>query len=324
MKIKRMNSNPLPPEQNPNQSWERNTLEKLLLQVYKEQRSTRIWRWVGRGIALLFGLMLLAGLVGGRQDVNKLKGAHTAVIELNGVIDSANDNANKLIEGLEAAYANPNVKGIILRANSPGGSPVISNIAFEEIRRIKAQHKNIPLYVVAEDVCASGCYYIASAADKIYADPSSLVGSIGVISGGFGFTGLMDKLGIERRLRTAGENKGMGDPFSPENPEQEALWNKVLQDTHQTFIQAVKTGRGDRLKFEQNPDVFSGRIYSGTEGKQVGLVDDLGNLYSVSRDVLKAPTLVDYTPKDDFSKTLGRRFGVQFKQGLQSLSGPGW
>ena len=171
---------------------------------------------------------------------------------------------------MEAAYKNKNTKAIIIRANSPGGSPVISNIAFNEIRRLKEAHKNIPVYVVAEEMCASGCYYIAAAADKIYADPSSVVGSIGVIGGGFDATGLMDKIGVKRRLKTAGSNKGMGDPFSPETPEQTKIWNAMLADIHGEFIKAVKLGRGSRLKEKENPDIFSGRIYTGIEAKQAG------------------------------------------------------
>ena len=255
---------------------------------------------------------------GGGGNANALmlakKDNHTAVINLSGVIDSYNDNAAKLLEGLEAAYKNDKVKGIIIRADSPGGSPVISDTSFTEIRRLKGEHKNIPVYVVAEDVCASGCYYIAAAADKIYANQASMVGSIGVISGGFGATELIEKLGVERRLKTAGENKGMGDPFSPETPEQNAIWQKMLDDIHNQFINAVKTGRGEKLKWQQHPDVFSGRVYTGTEAKAVGLIDDFGNIYSVSRDVIKAEKMVDYTPKDDFATLLGKRFGTQIRQ----------
>lgn len=310
----------------PNQTganWERNMLEKLLLQVYQEQRRARVWKLVWR----LLWLLVLAAIVFSLAVGNKNLGAakeHTAVINLSGIINSYEDQAEILREGLEAAYANPNVKGIILRANSPGGSPVVSNVAFEELRRLKAAHKNIPLYVVAEDVCASGCYYIASAADKIYADPSSMVGSIGVIGGGFDFTTLMDKLGVKRRLKIAGNNKGMGDPFSPETEEQTVIWQQMLDEIHAQFIQSVKLGRGKRLKDTDNPDVFSGRIYTGVEGKKVGLIDDFGNIYSVSRDIIKAPDLVDYTPQESLGKALGRRFGSEIRQGLQSITNDAW
>ena len=225
---------------------------------------------------------------------------------------------------MEAAYENGNAKAIIIRANSPGGSPVVSSIAFNEVRRLKAEHKDIPVYLVAEDMCASGCYYIAAAADKIYADPSSIVGSIGVIGGGFDFTGLMDKAGVKRRLKTAGSNKGMGDPFTPETPAQTQIWESMLGDIHQEFIKAVKLGRGARLKDKQYPDVFSGRIYTGKEAKQVGLIDDFGSIYSVARDVVKAPELVNYTPQDDFSKMLSRRFGAEVKAKVKETLSEIW
>ena len=309
------------PKQQP-QTWEQAMLEKLLMQVYREQRKDRNAKWIRLFIwlaffALIFALMNMDKSGTGANANNLMlakKESQTAVISLSGVIDSYNDNATKLLEGLESAYKNDKVKGIIIRADSPGGSPVISDTAFTEIRRLKALHKNIPLYVVTEDVCASGCYYIAAAADKIYANQASMVGSIGVISGGFGATELIEKLGVERRLKTAGENKGMGDPFSPETPEQNAIWQKMLDDIHQQFINAVKTGRGEKLKWQQHPDVFSGRVYTGTEAKAVGLIDDFGNIYSVSRDVIKAEKMVDYTPKDDFATLLGKRFGTQIRQ----------
>lgn len=314
-------SSPETPKQQP-QTWEQAMLEKLLMQVYREQRKDRNAKWIRLFIWLAFFALIFALMNsnpnGGGTNANALmlakKESHTAVISLSGVIDSYNDNAAKLLEGLDAAYKNDKVKGIIIRADSPGGSPVISDTAFTEIRRMKSEHKDIPLYVVAEDVCASGCYYIAAAADKIYANQASMVGSIGVISGGFGATELIEKLGIERRLKTAGNNKGMGDPFSPETPEQNAIWQKMLDDIHAQFINAVKTGRGDRLKWQQNADVFSGRVYTGTEAKAVGLIDDFGNIYSVSRDVIKAEKMVDYTPKDDFATLLGKRFGTQIRQ----------
>ena len=314
-------SSPETPKQQP-QTWEQAMLEKLLMQVYREQRKDRNAKWIRLFIWLAFFALIFALLNSGASQNTSTANAlmlakkedHTAVISLSGVIDSYNDNAAKLLEGLESAYKNDKVKGIIIRADSPGGSPVISDTAFTEIRRMKSEHKDIPLYVVAEDVCASGCYYIAAAADKIYANQASMVGSIGVISGGFGATELIEKLGIERRLKTAGENKGMGDPFSPETPEQNAIWQKMLDDIHAQFINAVKTGRGDRLKWQQNADVFSGRVYTGTEAKAVGLIDDFGNIYSVSRDVIKAEKMVDYTPKDDFATLLGKRFGTQIRQ----------
>ena len=297
-----------------NESWERDTLYKLLMSVHKEQRSSRLWRNIWRGV----GAMLFAGTLftmyscssgggtgtGGNSlgsALHKQSKEHTAVIRLNGVIGGGyQDQVAMLRDGLEAAYANGKVKGIIIRANSPGGSPVISNTAFEEVRRLKAEHKDIPLYVVTEDMCASGCYYIAAAADKIYADPSSLVGSIGVI----------------------------GDPFSPETPEQQAIWQQMLNDIHGEFIKAVKSGRGSRLK-DNDPEIFSGRVYTGLEAKKNGLIDDFGNIYSVARDVVQAPELVDYTPdEDDLARAISRRLNGevqnQVREGLQNLAKPGW
>lgn len=332
MQYRIRNDNNTPPT-NPvpsGESWERSTLRDVLLEAYKEQRRNRFWRNLWRAVWVLFFLAVAVNSCsdsksGGSQLVNTRE-EHTAVISLKGTIggDYSEDQTAMLSDSLEAAYRNPKVKGIIIRANSPGGSAVVSNTAFNEIRRLKGEHKNIPLYVVAEDVCASGCYYIASAADKIYADPSSIVGSIGVISGGFDLTGLMEKIGVKRRLKTAGGNKGMGDPFSPETPEQVRIWEQMLADIHREFIKAVKLGRGSRLKEKENPDVFSGRVYTGNEAKQIGLIDDYGSVYSVARDVVKAPKLVDYTPEDNFSKLLGRRLRAEVSSGLETISSKTW
>lgn len=310
----------------PEGRWERDVLRDVLLAAYKEQRRARFWRNFWRVI----GVLLFATLWFGSDDGTAGQGLaagkeHTAVITLEGEIGGGMDDQVKMLrDSMEAAYSNPNAKGIVIRANSPGGSPVISNTAFNEIRRLKSEHKNIPVYVVAEDMCASGCYYIAAAADKIYANPSSIVGSIGVIGGGFDVTGLMEKLGIKRRLKTAGSNKGMGDPFTPETPEQGKIWEGILSDTHQEFIKAVKLGRGEKLKDKEYPDVFSGRIYVGLEAKKVGLIDDFGSVYSIARDVVKAPELVSYMPEDDFRKILSRRFGAQVKAEVEKTLSKMW
>ena len=294
--------------------WEREVLREVLLASYKEQRSARLWRNIWRVIGVILFLLFIASLFGDDTDAVQSSGEHTAVIDLKGEIgNELDDQVEMLRTGMEAVYNNPNAKAIIIRANSPGGSPVVSNIAFNEIRRMKSEHKDIPVYVVAEDMCASGCYYIAAAADKIYADPSSVVGSIGVIGGGFDATGLMDKIGIKRRLKIAGSNKGMGDPFSPETPAQTQIWEKMLTDIHKEFIKSVKLGRGKRLKDQQYSDVFSGRIYTGSEAKEVGLIDDFGSVYSVARDVVKAPELVNYTPEEDFGKILGRHLSAEME-----------
>ncbi|KIC08523.1 protease [Neisseria sp. HMSC071C03] len=310
----------------PEGRWERDVLRDVLLAAYKEQRRARFWRNFWRVI----GVLLFATLWFGSDDGTAGQGLaagkeHTAVITLEGEIGGGMDDQVKMLrDSMEAAYSNPNAKGIVIRANSLGGSPVISNTAFNEIRRLKSEHKNIPVYVVAEDMCASGCYYIAAAADKIYANPSSIVGSIGVIGGGFDVTGLMEKLGIKRRLKTAGSNKGMGDPFTPETPEQGKIWEGILSDTHQEFIKAVKLGRGEKLKDKEYPDVFSGRIYVGLEAKKVGLIDDFGSVYSIARDVVKAPELVSYMPEDDFRKILSRRFGAQVKAEVEKTLSKMW
>ncbi|ASK27632.1 S49 family peptidase [Neisseria chenwenguii] len=308
-----------PKPQSSSGNWERDTLRDVLLEAYKEQRRARIWRNIWRGVAALLFLGFLGAVSSSGDSKSPMmqmqaSEKHTALISLNGVIGGGFDDQVKMLrDSMEAVYKNGKAQAIIIRANSPGGSPVVSSIAFNEIRQLKAQHPKIPVYVVAEDMCASGCYYIAAAADKIYADPSSVVGSIGVIGGGFDATGLMDKLGVKRRLKIAGSNKGMGDPFTPETPEQTKIWQQTLGDIHAEFIKAVKLGRGGRLKDAANPDVFSGRIYTGVEAKKVGLIDDFGNIYSVARDVVKTPNLVNYTPEDEWSKLLGRKFGAEVK-----------
>ncbi|MDN0084858.1 S49 family peptidase [Crenobacter sp. SG2305] len=300
-------------------NWERSVIEKLAMSALTEQRRARQWKIFFRLIWLLLILVLLwAIFVRDNEKVDALSsGEHTAVINLDGVIDSQNDIANKLIDGLEAAYKDSGTKGVIIRANSPGGSPVLSGLAYDEIRRLRKLHPTIPVYVVVEDVCASGCYYIASAADKIFVDKASIIGSIGVLQDGFGFTGAMTKLGIERRLLTAGENKGMGDPFSPVNPKQQDIIKTLLGDIHQQFITAVKQGRGNRLKAD--PDMFSGRIWIGEQGVPLGLADGMGSVRSVARDVIKADKLIDVTPEDDITRRVARRFGVSLGEGFRSL-----
>ena len=317
------------------EQWAQNTLREVLLAAYQEQKRARMWRNIWRVVGLLVFLAMLAGLRGGmRQSEQARESAsrfahqpHTAVVKLTGEIGGSEqrNQVDILREGMQAAYRNPNVKAIIIHANSPGGSPVVSNIAFAEVRRMRAEHKNIPVYVVAQDMCASGCYYIAAAADKIFADPSSLMGSIGVIGSSFEVTGLMEKLGIQRRVRIAGNNKGMGDPFTAESPEQQAIWQQMLDQIHGEFIQAVKQGRGNRLQEKQYPDLFSGRIFTGIEAKKAGLVDDFGNVYSVARDVVKAPNLVDYTPEqDDLARLLSRHLGVQVQNQAQEWLSKVW
>ena len=301
-------------------NWERQLVEKLAMAALVEQRRARRWKiffrlvWLG----IIGGLLATAFLRNEDKSAEALTGGgHTAVISLEGVIDSENNTAEKLSAALEDAYNDRGTRGIIIEANSPGGSPVLSGMAYDEIRRLKKQHPAIPVYVTVQEVCASGCYYIAAAADKIFVDKASIIGSIGVLSDGFGFTGLMDKLGVERRLKTAGENKAMGDPFSPTNPKQEAIRQQLLDDIHQQFIKAVKDGRGSRLK--NDPQLFSGMVWIGEKGIPLGLADGLGSTRSVARDVIKAEKTVDYTQQDDLSSRVARKIGVEFAGGVRSL-----
>ncbi|GGY22983.1 S49 family peptidase [Paludibacterium paludis] len=308
-------------DNNPN--WERNLLEKLAAASLEEQRRARQWKIFFR-LAWLLVMGVIASAIFKSTFIEKEDGklsvggsGHTAVIQLSGVIDSEDDSANKLIAGLRDAAENRNTRGIVIKANSPGGSPVLSGMVYDEIRRQKKLRPALPIVVVVEEVCASGCYYIAAAADKIYVDKASIVGSIGVLSDGFGFTGLMDKFGVERRLRTAGENKAMGDPFSPVNPKHEAIRQQLLDDIHQQFIKAVRDGRGARLK--ATPEMFSGLVWLGEKSLPLGLADGYGTVDSVARDVIHAEKTVDLTPQDDLGSRFARRLGVEFKGGVRNL-----
>ncbi|WP_159878459.1 S49 family peptidase [Aquitalea denitrificans] len=301
-------------------NWERQLVEKLAMAAVVEQRRARRWKIFFRLVWLGIIAVLLTTIFLRNEDksADALTGSgHTAVISLDGVIDSENNTAEKLSAALEDAYNDRGTRGIIIEANSPGGSPVLSGMAYDEIRRQKKLHPAIPVYVTVQEVCASGCYYIAAAADKIFVDKASIIGSIGVLSDGFGFTGLMDKLGVERRLKTAGENKAMGDPFSPVNPKQDAIRQQLLDDIHQQFIKAVRDGRGSRLK--NDPQLFSGMVWIGEKGIPLGLADGLGNTRSVARDVIKAEKTVDYTQQDDLSSRVARKIGVEFAGGVRSL-----
>lgn len=304
-------------------------LDSMVKQLHEEQRRNRTWKNIWRLIWLGVLLLIIAASFASCNQNSKpaATGEHTALINLSGEIgrDEFNDPVAKLLTGMKAAYENSNVKAIIIRADSPGGSPVLSNTAYSEIRRLREEHSDIPVYAVAGDVCASGCYFIAAAADKIYADPSSLVGSIGVIGSSFDATGLMDKLGIKRRVRIAGSNKGMGDPFAPETPEHQRIWQQMLDQIHAEFIQSVKQGRGKRLNEQHYPDLFSGRVFTGIEAKKAGLIDDFGNIYSVSRDIVQAPELIDYTPEDTgFNALFNRRFAMEIRKQISEHSAKIW
>jgi protease-4 len=290
-------------------NWERELVTKLASAALREQRRARLWGIFFKLLtfAYLSLVLLMAMDWKGRSDIGG--GKHTAMVDLNGVIAPGTDaSAEKVMAALQAAFKDKNTQGVILRGNSPGGSPVQSQTIYDEMRRLKKKYPDIPLYVVVEDVCASGCYFVASAADRIYVSKSSIVGSIGVLMNGFGFTGLMDKLGIERRLITAGENKGMLDPFSPLSAKDKEHAIALIKDVHEQFIAAVREGRGKKLK--ETPDMFSGLIWTGQKSIEIGLADGLGSLESVARDVIKAEEIVDYTQKENFAERVARRFGT--------------
>jgi protease-4 len=279
----------------------------------RDRRAERRWRsffrlaWLALIASLLY-LMFAQRHPGATQTT-----PHTALVEVRGEIAVDSEaSAELMISALKNAFEDKGAQAVVLRINSPGGSPVQAGIVNDEIRRLKAKHGK-KVYAVVEEVCASGAYYIAAAADEIYVDKASVVGSIGVLMDGFGFTGLMNKLGVERRLLTAGGNKGMLDPFSPENPQQKAYAQAMLDQIHQQFITVVKEGRGKRLK--ETPETFSGLFWNGEEAVRMGLADGLGNLDYVARELVKAEEVVDYTPRDNVAERLAKRFGASVGEG---------
>lgn len=290
--------------------WERETLEKLAFASLKEQTKARRWGIFFKLLTFAYLTFLLVMLFQWRGDGDIMaEGKHTALVELDGVIDAKSDaSAEKITSALQGAFKDKNTQGVILRINSPGGSPVQAGIINDEVRRLRGAYPNTPLYVVVEDICASGGYFVAAAADKIYVNKASLVGSIGVLMDGFGFTGGMEKLGVERRLLTAGENKGFMDPFSPVDPKQKEYALSMLNDIHQQFIAVVKQGRGKRLK--DDPELFSGLVWTGRKAVELGLADGYGSVESVARDVIKAENIVDYTEKSNPVERIAKRFGA--------------
>lgn len=295
-------------------AWERGVLERLLRDTLTEQRRARRWRIFFRLLSVLLVLAVL-GLFRADVGVPQVASRHTALVQLNGIIAPGTDaNADIIIESLRKAYENTQVAGVVLRIDSPGGSPVQAGRINAEIRRLRALHPKVPLYAVIDDICASGGYYVAVAADKIYADKASVVGSVGVLMNGFGFVGAMEKLGIERRLLTAGEHKGFLDPFSPQNPEDADHARELLQAIHSQFIEVVKDGRGARLK--DDPRLFSGLVWTGDQGIELGLVDALGDTDSVAREVFKADKVVDYTVRPAYFEKLIRSAGGEAASSL--------
>ncbi len=296
--------------------WERATLEKLAFAALNEQKATRRWKSFVRLAWLAFFVVLvwmMFGPSGGSASTASGSTTHTAVVEIKGEIASGGDaSAEYVLAALKSAFEDDAAKGIVLLINSPGGSPVQAGMINDEIRRLKAIHKK-PIYAVVEETCASAAYYIAVAADAIYVDKASIVGSIGVLMDSFGFTGLMEKLGVERRLMTAGENKGFLDPFSPQTDAQKQHAQGMLNQIHKQFIDTVKTGRGKKLK--ETPEMFSGLFWSGQQAIELGLADELGTLDSVARDVIKAENLVDYTRRENVAERLAKRFGAAVGEG---------
>ena len=303
--------------------WERKLLERIALESLKEQRTKRRWGNFFKlaGLAYLIAVLILVVDWGGSTE-KLADGKHTALINLRGTIEAGGDtSADKINGALQSAFEDKGTAGVILRINSPGGSPVQSGIVYDEIRRLRAKHPQIPLYVVVEDLCASGGYYIAAAADKIYVDKASIVGSIGVLMSGFGFTGVMDKLGVERRLLTAGTNKGFLDPFSPQDEKQKQHAQVLLAEVHNQFIEMVRQGRGKRLK--EVPEMFSGLMWTGSQSIQMGLADELGTVDSVARDVIKAESILDYSVKENIAERFAKRLGAEAGLGFGSrLLGP--
>lgn len=295
-------------------AWERGVLERLLQGTLTEQRRARRWRIFFRLLSVLLVLLVL-GLFRADVGVPQVASRHTALVQLNGVIAPGTDaNADIIIESLRKAYDNTQVAGVVLRIDSPGGSPVQAGRINAEIRRLRTLHPKVPLYAVIDDICASGGYYVAAAADKIYADKASVVGSIGVLMNGFGFVDALQKLGIERRLLTAGDHKGFLDPFSPQNPEDADHARELLQAIHSQFIEVVKDGRGARLK--DDPRLFSGLVWTGDQGIELGLVDALGDTDSVAREVFKADKVVDYTVRPAYFEKLIRSAGGEAANSL--------
>lgn len=293
------------------EGWERKALEALANDIVVERRRARRWSIFFRLLTLAivaFGFLLIIGSFAVRTRL--CLESCTAVVQLEGEMDrDSQASADNVIEGLHAAFENPGTKGVVMLVNSPGGSPVQAGRIYAEMKRLRAKYPQIPLHAVVEEMAASGGYYVAAAADRIYVDPASLVGSIGVLIDSFGFVGTIEKIGAERRVIAAGENKTFLDPFSPLPEEQRAYAEQMLADIHQQFIAAVKDGRGDRLK--ETPEMFSGLVWNGQRAVELGLADEFGSVDSVARDVFHAEEVVDFTPKEDLANRIARRLGTE-------------
>ena len=302
------------------EQWERGVLEKIALAGIKEQRSARRWGIFFKILTFAYVTLILVFAIDwkGRTEI-MTDGKHTALVEVSGVIGPGTDaSAERVNAALQAAFKDRNTQGVVVRVNSPGGSPVQSQNIYDEMRRLRVKYPTIPLYVVVEDMCASGGYFVAAGADRIYVNKSSLVGSIGVRMDGWGVTGLMDKLGVERRLLTAGDNKGFLDPFLPVDEKQKQHALAMLGEIHQQFINVVREGRGKRLK--ESPDLFSGLVWTGQKSVDLGLADGFGSLDYVAREVIKAEDIVDFSQKENLAEKFARRLGAGAASALAELA----
>jgi protease-4 len=302
-------------DQDRSPDWERKTLEDLAFASLKESRRQRRWGIFFKLLGFAYLFLLLGMLFSGQDGLSDTVGKHTALVDLKGVIaDDTKASADNVVTGLRKAFEDKNTVGVILRINSPGGSPVQSSYINREIKRLRKEYPDTPLYAVITDIGASGAYYVAAAADKIYADEGSIVGSIGVRMDGFGFVDAIDKLGVDRRLYTAGDRKGMLDPFLPEDPSETAHIQVLLDQIHQQFIDTVKDGRGDRLKEDET--IFSGLVWTGEEALKLGLIDEFGSAGYVAREVLKEDNIEDFTKEEDLLKRLSDRLGSSVAEAL--------
>ena len=301
------------------EAWRRDVLERLLFAALKEQRRARRWGIFFKLVLILYLVAIFVAYLPGEWGGEALPtGDHTALVDVRGVIaDDKEANADTIVSGLRDAFRNRHAKAVILRLNTPGGSPVQAGYVNDEIARLRKKYPGKKLYAVITDICASGGYYIAAAADEIYADKASMVGSIGVLMNGFGFTEAMKKLGVERRLITAGKHKGFLDPFSPLKEDERRHLQNMLDNIHQQFIATVKRGRGDRLK--DDPDLFSGLIWTGEEALALGLVDGLGSSSYVAREIVGAEKIVDYTHRRPYIERLAERLGTAVAQSLAAM-----
>jgi protease-4 len=306
------------------ENWERGVIEKLATEALREQRRSRRWGIFFKLLTFAYLTFLLVLLLDWQGEAERLAGVkHSALVEITGVIDSKGSaSADNVNAALQSAFKDKNTQGVILRVNSPGGSPVQAGIIYDEIRRLRTKYPNVPMYAVVEDMCASGGYYVASAADRIYVDKASLIGSIGVLMDQFGFVETLDKLGVERRVLTAGENKAFLDPFSPLQPAHVEHAKSLLGEIHRQFIDVVRKGRGTRLK--ESPDLFSGLLWTGTKSVELGLSDGFGSVDYVAREVIKAEEIVEYTRRENVAERLARRFGATLAEaiGISTGSGP--